>query len=111
MNVTPHIIRLRDPWERLALADGGVRLARRFGKPTGLAAEDRVELVIVPRGAALLVQLNEQRLGEVPPSGPAWRLDVTARLASRNELVVTGLTGDASPPTVRLEISAAAKSS
>lgn len=67
---------------------GRVAYLRRFGRPTGLSAADRVELVITRVDARAGVRLNGQALGEIPAGGAAWRCDITARLAPRNELVI-----------------------
>lgn len=67
---------------------GRVAYRRRFGRPTGLTSEDRVDLVITRVDAFGSVQLNGLALGEIADGAGAWRCDVTARLAARNELVV-----------------------
>ncbi len=84
---------------RIAMpADGGAALGtdsrgrvsyrRRFGRPTGLDAADRVELVIARVDAFGCAALNGQELGEIAAGGPPWRCDITARLQPRNELVI-----------------------
>jgi hypothetical protein len=81
-------IELPSDWSALLGSDfcGRVRFTRRFGLPTGLEPEQRIDLVIEgvdPFGHA---SLNGQTLG---PLGiePA-RFDVTRQLKSRNELEV-----------------------
>jgi hypothetical protein len=67
---------------------GRVSYLRRFGRPTGLAAADRVELVVDCADAFGCVALNGQRLGDIAAGGLPWRCDITARLRTRNELVI-----------------------
>ena len=103
-----HSIRLRGPWEcflkgeteprriempatwqalaELAGIASPLRLLRRFGLPTGITPQDRLELVIESAGVSLEVALNRQPLGKIPPSSQPSRFDVTALLAPRNEL-------------------------
>ena len=64
-NFMPHIIRLREPWERERLDNGTVRLTRRFHRPTGLDAKSRVWLVVEHVEGEAEVGLNEQVLGRV----------------------------------------------
>ncbi len=83
--MTPHVIRLRGFWTRDDLPDGRVRLARRFGRPRTLAANESAWLVgdrAPGDGAALL---NDQHLGEVRAREP-FAFDVTLRLAPRNAI-------------------------
>ena len=67
---------------------GRVSYRRRFGRPTGLDAADRVDLVIDRVDAFGCAALNGQELGEIAAGGHVWRCDITARLRPRNELVV-----------------------
>lgn len=67
---------------------GRVSYSRRFGRPTGLGAADRVELVIDRVDAFGWAALNGEGLGEIAAGGQPWRCDITARLRPRNELVV-----------------------
>jgi hypothetical protein len=67
---------------------GRVSYLRRFGRPTGLTAADRVELVIDRVDAFGCAALNSHELGEIAADGQPWRCDVTARLRPRNELVI-----------------------
>ncbi len=64
---------------------GRVSLHRSFGRPTNLAANERVWLVIEEVVGEAVVRLNEATLGAI--AGHA-RIDVTSRLAIRNELVI-----------------------
>lgn len=103
-----HSIRLRGPWELqlpggearriempatwgtiLALAqESPVRLVRRFGQPTGIGPEDRLNLVIESAGCACRVELNEKHLGDIAFAESSSSFDVTALLAPRNELAI-----------------------
>ena len=108
-----HSIRLRGPWElylpgseqplridmpttwetldalcsAAAPLPSPARLVRRFGKPTGLTPEDRLQLVIQSNGADCQVELNGQRLGNITPAATSCSYDVTS-LNPRNELVI-----------------------
>jgi hypothetical protein len=88
---------------------GRVELTRRFGRPTGLEAGARVELVIEPADACSALRLNGDLLEPVVQP-PAARFDVTHRLRPRNTLEVTiefhvaEQGGLAALPDVRLEI-------
>ena len=90
---TPHVIRLRGPWElswhgdgireaphRVRLPDGlpealarrssapsatTLRLTRRFGCPTGVSAADRILLEIIVAPQPLAVLLNGESLGRL----------------------------------------------
>lgn len=53
-----HSIRLRDPWQCAATADGGVRWSRRFHRPTGLEADDQLLLVLSGLPAGSVVRVN-----------------------------------------------------
>jgi hypothetical protein len=67
---------------------GRVRYSRSFGKPTGLNAEDRVELVCQCVDAFGAVELNDLQLGNIPSGLAATRFDITQFLRPRNELVI-----------------------
>lgn len=86
-----HAINLADAWE--AESDGavGVRWARRFGRPTGLAAGDTVWLVI-DGPAAAAITLNGVPLPAVR-SAPAWRAEITPLLRDRNLLLLVPASG------------------
>ena len=96
-----HRIHLRRPWQS-ETRSGRVRWSRRFGRPSGMSADERVWLVLedVP---AEWVSLN----GQVLPAGER-AVDVTALLQPRNELVLetpaAGPAADAPPGLVALEI-------
>jgi hypothetical protein len=82
MPIYPHRIRLRGPWERDERADG-VRLRRRFNRPTDLDPHEQVWLVarcpVAFRGA----KLNDVPL---PAAGQEAEWDITPRLADHNLL-------------------------
>lgn len=88
-----HTIRLRPPWQTEVGECGECRFRRRFGRPTGIQAGDRVDLVVRWTGphssaevAAILIQLNEDPAGPWQFDDGILRLDVTGRLGPRNEL-------------------------
>ena len=81
MTDTPHRIHLRRPW-MCRILHGRVSWSRRFGRPTGLSAGERVWLVAEDFPAGTLTALN----GEPIPTGA---IDVTDRLQARNKLTLT----------------------
>lgn len=103
----PHIIRLREPWDREPLPGGGLRFRRRFNAPTGLRSTTTVTIVCDSPAAATTVWLNDAVLGDHAAADGTWSHGVTAELLSRNELVidVEGLAATELPwREVRLEI-------
>jgi hypothetical protein len=79
-----HLIRLRDAWEtRVSVA--GVVYFRRFGRPTGLAPGQRVELRLEHVGVRGVAALNGRVLGPFGV-GPHVQFEVRDLLAPRNEL-------------------------
>lgn len=95
-----HVIRLHAAWDPPVAA--GQPWHRSFGRPGGLAAADRVRLVI-EGPAACVVVLNGARLAPVA-AGDLWEADVTHLLRDRNELdaifatEVPGLAGGGRQP-------------
>jgi hypothetical protein len=82
---------------------GTLRLVRRFGRPTNLGPAERVHLVIESTGASLVATLNGLPLGESPALPE--RVDITAGLLPRNELVIeVALPGEFALMDVRLEM-------
>jgi hypothetical protein len=75
---SPHRIRLRRPWV-CQILDDRVCWTRRFGRPTGVSANERVWLVLEGFPADTRAVLNGESI-------PANAIDVTARLHARNEL-------------------------
>jgi hypothetical protein len=123
----PHVIRLRDPWERRILSDtpavaeatqpGSTKqsvtticFSRRFGLPTGLHEGDRIDLVLENASATGRVLLNGLMLGEIIENQRQQRFPITNLLQNRNQL---GIEIDSTDPDrslhdfvaeVRLEI-------
>ncbi len=95
----PHIIRLREPWEREWLA-GGVRIKRQFNWLAEPDPTERIWLIIGP-AAPMSVTLNGAPLtcGEGQPA----QFDITALLRPRN-LVAIDLPGSAGGAELGLEI-------
>jgi hypothetical protein len=93
-----HSFRLRDPWQREPLADGGVRWSRVFHRPTGLEPDDELWLVCsgLPDGVAVAV--NGTTLAAASPSAP-YQFNVTALVADKNriELQAGAACGQTSP--------------
>jgi hypothetical protein len=92
-----HRIRLRRPWHYEATAEH-VRWRRRFNRPTGLAAQPRIELVCqyFTRGTMGVI-LNGQPLGTILGDGRPAAFDVSDRLAPGNELVIECAASQAGP--------------
>jgi len=75
---------------------GRVRLSRRFGRPTGLARNQRVELAVDGSPAAITVSLNDQVLAPLPAASattptdpPGWvRFNVAELLLQSNRLCI-----------------------
>lgn len=88
-------------WGNLLGVDfrGRVRYMRGFGLPTGIEPDQRIELVVERVDAFGQASLNGRSLGTV--GADPTRFDVTALLASRNELVIDvelpRLTADSAP--------------
>ena len=80
-------------------AGGRVRYRRRFGRPTQLAPDECVHLIVPPLTSPADVRINGILLGQVEPHGAAGRFDVTGRLKDRNELWIDVLRrpGDQAP--------------
>jgi beta-galactosidase/beta-glucuronidase len=78
-------------WSPIAGPDfrGRVLFTRRFGCPTGLLDDDRVELVVEAVDQLAWIELNGQMLGETRWGAGLWRLDITNQLQPANELRVT----------------------
>jgi beta-galactosidase/beta-glucuronidase len=77
-------------WSATLGADfrGRVRYTRRFHRPTGLDAGERVFLVIERVNATGTAQLNGQRLGDVSRVGGPFRFEVTRQLQPSNLLTI-----------------------
>lgn len=81
-----HCIDLTNAWEP-PRADPGPGWTRRFGRPTGLAAGDRVWLVI-ERPRILTVAINDTPLPIARDGGCEWRGEITPLLRVRNRLLI-----------------------
>ena len=93
----PHVIRLREPWERESLPDGGVRYRRFFNLPTGLTNDTTVTLVCDGLPAKAAVTLNGAKLESTPVTAVPWSHEVARLLISRNELIVDRTHASSSP--------------
>jgi hypothetical protein len=80
-----HRIRLRKPWGSETIA-GAICWRRRFGRPTGLAAADRLWIVVENLPQAGSIELNGVLLGALDGKAACGRFEVTGRLDPRNEL-------------------------
>jgi hypothetical protein len=95
----PHSIRLRQPWDEVPAEAGRTIYRRRFNRPTGLDAWERVSLEIDRAVVIGTVSLNGALLGQVVP-GQLFTADITPHLQLANELRVEAdpQTALASPP-------------
>ena len=116
----PHVIRLREPWERQRLADGSLRLTRRFHRPTGLDEKSRVWLVVEKLQGPAEIALNDRVLGPLAASETPGhdgrstahhaRFEITELLRPENviSIVATALPDKKAPAgisgSMRLEI-------
>jgi len=78
----PHTIRLNAAWEP-PVGDGW--LERRFARPSGLVAGERVWLAN-DAAACPRLELNGRPLGQPAGEGPPWRWEIRELLSSRNLL-------------------------
>jgi hypothetical protein len=83
-----HIIRLRGPWERDAVAVNRMRCTRRFGLPTNLGPAEQVWVVVERCNSSGAATLNGARLGTIAPNAGKIEFDVTQLLAARNVLEI-----------------------
>ena len=84
----PHVIRLREPWDREPRPGCGTRLRRYFNTPTGLAPTTVVRIVCDGPTAAATAWLNDVALGDHTANESSWSHEVTQNLLSRNELTI-----------------------
>jgi hypothetical protein len=82
--MTPHVIRLRGPWQIETAGDGLTRASRIFHRPTGLSAESRVTLVVAEATDGMQVMLNGAPLAATPPD----RFHLAPHLQPQNMLVL-----------------------
>lgn len=90
-----HAIHLGDAWEPPAAAGDRIRLERRFGKPSGLAAADRVFLLVTDAGVTADVVINGSPLPAIVGGENRWAHDITPLLRDRNHLVLEVAAGAA----------------
>lgn len=89
-----HAINLSTAWDTLAgLPEGGgseppETWIRRFGRPNGLEAVERVRLVVESPACGLALAFNGHLLPRVPAHATRWEADITDRLLERNELTL-----------------------
>jgi hypothetical protein len=85
-----HSIHLGTAWEppAPAEADGRVLWTRRFGRPGGLEAGDRVLLVVTQPACAAEMVFNAVQLPPLSAGAGRWEQDITPLLRVRNELLV-----------------------
>ena len=88
-----HRIRLRKPWS-VEVTAATICWRRRFGRPTGLAAADRLWIVVEKLPQAATVELNGILLGTLGSGAVCERIEVTGRLEPRNELLLRLQTPD-----------------
>jgi hypothetical protein len=79
-----HTIRLAAPWETAATA-GGMRHARKFGRPRTLDAGERLWLVCAQVPGAAAVFLNGERVATLAVPGPL-AVEITPFVQVRNEV-------------------------
>jgi hypothetical protein len=82
-----HSFRLRDPWQREELADGGVRWSRVFHRPTGLEPDDELWLVCSGLPPDVTVAMNSERLVASNADIP-YQFNVTALLGDSNRIEI-----------------------
>ena len=85
--MTPHIIRLRDPWQWApAAGTENISASRWFNRPTGLEPNTRVVLVVTSLEELSGVRLNDQALVGQSESGADGEWELGERLEPRNLL-------------------------
>jgi len=83
-----HTIRLSSAWEPTIETQSSQRIwMRRFGRPAGLGAGDRVVLVFASPTAGEMT-LNNAALPLLVSDQPRWQHDITSLLCDRNVLKV-----------------------
>ncbi|MFM7070978.1 MAG: glycosyl hydrolase 2 galactose-binding domain-containing protein [Planctomycetota bacterium] len=85
------LLTMPSDWSPIAGPDfrGRVLFTRRFGCPSGIVDDDRVELVVEAVDQRASIELNGQMLGETRWGAGPWRLEITDRLRPANELRIT----------------------
>ena len=88
----PHVIRLRDPWNRTS--DGAaVELARRFNSPTGLDVREQLWLVVRGLQLPASIACNGIECGQLDGKNELGEFEITGCLRPRNEVRIR-VTGD-----------------
>lgn len=104
----PHVIRLREPWDRIVLADGRIRHRRFFNLPTGLTPTTTVKIVCDSPETATTFWLNDSPYANHFLEQGTWGYEITKHLVARNQVdidVAAGFIGPDLPwQEVRLEI-------
>lgn len=101
-------VRLPSDWRsRFGPVAGRVRLRRRFHRPTNLAAEDRVLLVLSNLGDESAIQLNGQMLAPTLASYDALSFDITPFLETTNELLIEMRVGSSATAQPRVPFAGA----
>lgn len=98
----PHLIHLHGPWdvEKINADEPRYLFKRRFGCPTNLEPTEKVFLVCELNEPLEKISLNENSIGEKIATAEIFRFDITARLQSRNELVIEVERGEENSPTI-----------
>lgn len=87
MTEYPHRMRLRPPWQS-ERTEHGVRLSRRFGKPTTLDEFERLWLTCDRFDGPATVSLNGDHIGSVADGSEGFAFHVTDRVLPRNEIAI-----------------------
>ncbi len=92
MRHPPHVIRLREPWEvsvsGSVSADGRLTLTRRFQRPTGLRAGDRVELVVEGLEGVRRIACNGSVLATESNAAGEVRSEIQHLLLDHNQIEI-----------------------
>ena len=104
----PHVIRLRNPWDRTVCDDGALH-SRRFNSPTGLDVREQVWVVVEGLQLAARIACNGNEVGQVTDGNESGEFNITGCLKSRNDLQIKVAGGDHAQEqavfdSVRLEI-------
>ncbi len=83
-------IKIPSDWSSVLGTDfrGRVLFKRRFGMPSNLDADERIDLVLEKINGTSIVRLNNEVVGSIAIAADASRFDISTRLQQRNELQV-----------------------
>lgn len=95
-----HRIRLRKPWGSEAIA-GAICWRRRFGRPTGLGAADRLWIVVENLPQAGSIALNGVLLGPLVARAACGRFEVTGRLDAQRVAIAAARPRRCTPALLR----------